>query len=58
MSTIGKATTDQADRLFEIMVTAIEVGYASFYPAEVIDIWNKGHLIRKIFWLGKFFRCT
>ena len=43
MKQIDKATTDQAERLFEIMVKATEAGCAPFYPAEVINIWHKGH---------------
>ena len=42
MSTIDRATPDQADRLFEIMVRATEVGCAACYPPEVIRIWHKG----------------
>ncbi len=42
MRTIDKATPDQAERLYDIMVKATEVGCAPCYPAEVIDIWHKG----------------
>ena len=42
VSTIAQATTGQAERLFEIMVRAIEVGCAPDYPPEIIRIWNKG----------------
>jgi GNAT superfamily N-acetyltransferase len=39
---IDRATADQAERLFEIMVRATEVGCAPDYPPEVIAIWHKG----------------
>ena len=42
MKEIGKATLDQAERLFEIMVRATEVGCAPSYPPDVITIWHKG----------------
>lgn len=42
MRNIKRATTNQADRLFEIMVRATEVGCAPNYPPEVIAIWHKG----------------
>lgn len=42
MRNIKRATTNQADRLFEIMVRATEVGCAPSYPPEVIAIWHKG----------------
>ena len=45
MRTIDKATPDQAERLFEIMVRATEVGCAPSYPPEVIAIWHKGRSI-------------
>lgn len=45
MYKINKTTVDQANRLFEIMVNATEVGCASFYPDEIINIWHKGRSI-------------
>ncbi len=42
MREISKATRDQAERLFEIMVKATEIGCAPSYPAEIIQIWHKG----------------
>ena len=42
MSKINKATPDQAEQLFEIMVRATEIGCATSYPPEVIAIWHKG----------------
>ena len=45
MRRIDRATTGQADRLFEIMVRATEVGCAPSYPPEVIAIWHKGRSV-------------
>jgi len=45
MSTIDRATPDQAERLFEIMVQATEVGCATWYPPEVIRIWHMGRSV-------------
>jgi GNAT superfamily N-acetyltransferase len=45
MKRIDKATTDQAERVFEIMVRATEVGCSPCYPAEVIEIWHKGRSV-------------
>ena len=42
MRKIDKATADQAERLFDIMVKATEVGCAKSYPPEVVAIWHKG----------------
>ena len=42
MKKIDKATPDQAERLFEIMVRATEVGCSPSYPSEVIAIWHQG----------------
>ena len=42
MRKIDKATRDQAERLFDILVRAVEVACAPYYPPEVIAIWNKG----------------
>jgi GNAT superfamily N-acetyltransferase len=42
MRTIVRATSDTAERLFEIMVRATEVACARSYPPEVIAIWHKG----------------
>ncbi|HET6444361.1 MAG TPA: GNAT family N-acetyltransferase [candidate division Zixibacteria bacterium] len=42
MNEIGKATPNQAERLFDIMVQATEAGCATSYPPEVIEIWHKG----------------
>lgn len=42
MKKISKASPDQAERLFEIMVRATEIGCAPSYPPEVIAIWHKG----------------
>jgi GNAT superfamily N-acetyltransferase len=42
MSNIDKATPDQAERLFDIMVRATDVACSSWYPPEVIRIWHKG----------------
>lgn len=45
MRRIGKATADQAPRLFEIMLAATEVGGAPFYPREVMRVWHKGRSV-------------
>ncbi len=45
MKRIDKASPDQAERLFEIMVRATEVGCAASYPPEVIAIWHKGRSV-------------
>ena len=45
MRKIDKATSDQAERLFEIMVRATEVGCGPYYPPEVIAIWHKGRSV-------------
>ena len=42
MKKIDKASPDQAERLFEIMVCATEVGCGPSYPPEVIAIWHEG----------------
>jgi GNAT superfamily N-acetyltransferase len=42
MRKIDKATPDQAERLFELMVRATEIGCAQFYPQEVLAIWHEG----------------
>lgn len=42
MMKIEKSKTDQAERLFEIVVKATEVGCAPCYPPEIIQIWHKG----------------
>jgi GNAT superfamily N-acetyltransferase len=42
MDSIRKATLDQAERLYEIMVQATEVSCAEAYPPEIIAIWHKG----------------
>jgi GNAT superfamily N-acetyltransferase len=42
MRKIDGATRDQAERLFDIMVRATEVGCSRSYPPEVIAIWHKG----------------
>jgi putative acetyltransferase len=42
MSAINRATPDQAERLFDIMVRATEVGCARAYPPEIIAIWHEG----------------
>jgi GNAT superfamily N-acetyltransferase len=42
MRRIDKATPDQAERLFDILVRAVDVACAPYYPPEVIAIWNKG----------------
>ncbi len=42
MRRIERATYDQAERLFEIMVQATEISCAKAYPPEVIEIWNNG----------------
>ncbi len=41
MRRIDKATPEQAERLFDIMVRATEVGCTPSYPPEVIAIWHK-----------------
>ncbi len=45
MRRIEKATVDQAERLFEIVVRATEVACAPFYPPEVVEIWHKGRTV-------------
>jgi GNAT superfamily N-acetyltransferase len=45
MREIDKATPDQAERLFEILVRAVEVTCATCYPPEVIAIWNRGRSV-------------
>lgn len=45
MKNIRKATVNQAERLFEIMVKATEVSCATNYPQEVISIWHKGRSV-------------
>jgi len=45
MRHIDKADPEQAERLFEIMVRAVEDGCAFCYPPEVIAIWNKGRSV-------------
>lgn len=45
MRKIEKATSDQAERLFEIMLRATEIGCAPCYPPEVIAIWHKGRSV-------------
>jgi ribosomal protein S18 acetylase RimI-like enzyme len=47
MRKIDRATPDQAGRLFELMVGAIEVGCASSYPPEIIAIWNEGRSVER-----------
>lgn len=42
MKEIKKATKNQAQRLFEIMVKATDVGCSPFYPPEIMKIWHKG----------------
>jgi GNAT superfamily N-acetyltransferase len=42
MSRVDRAKPDQAERLFDIMVRATEVGCAPWYPAEVMAVWHKG----------------
>ena len=45
MRKIDKATPDQAERLFEIVMRATEVGCAPSYPPQIISIWNKGRSV-------------
>ena len=45
MRRIESATTDQASRVFDIMVRATELGCVGFYPPEVISIWHKGRSV-------------
>ena len=45
MRKIDRATSDQAERLFEIMVRATEVGCAPCYPPEIIAIWHNGRSV-------------
>ncbi len=58
MSTIARATADQAERLFEIMVRATQVGCARSYPPEVLEIWHQGRTadgLREIIARSEFF---
>lgn len=45
MKNINKATVDQTECLFEIMMKATEVGCAISYPPEIIAIWHKGRSV-------------
>jgi GNAT superfamily N-acetyltransferase len=45
MKNIDRSAPDQAERLFEIMVRATEVGCSPSYPPEVIAIWHKGRSV-------------
>ena len=42
MKEIKRASKDQAERLFEIIVKATGTGCAPFYPPEIMEIWHKG----------------
>jgi len=42
MKEIKRASKNQAERLFEIMVKATETGCSPFYPPEIMEIWHKG----------------
>ncbi|HOB71268.1 MAG TPA: hypothetical protein PLD55_08940 [bacterium] len=42
MKEIKRASKDQAERLFEIIVKATETGCTPFYPPEIMEIWHKG----------------
>lgn len=45
MSRIERATPEQAERLFNIMVQSTEAGCAASYPPEIIAIWHKGRSV-------------
>lgn len=42
MQKIHKATPNEAQRLFEIMTRATEVGCTPSYPPEIMEIWHQG----------------
>ena len=45
MKAINKATTDQAERLFQIQIQAVVLGCAPYYPSEIIGVWNIGRSV-------------